>query len=196
MANIWDKVRNLFREAEQSTPAHPTVHELIERDEPELTDYEDWKKTLAKQRLLNWLVDQYAVFRGDGRVDRAIDFLNTPSSKGFVIHFHDTNYSRREVTHFFHYLKERVQSLGYRVQISDRRIFPRSTWVETQERHYLKPRNKYVKGEPIDQKFGNITIELESRDDVVRNLRLRATSYRDALYAEAGSFPALMMALS
>lgn len=196
MPNLWDQIKGLFNQVENSTPAHPTIHEMIERDEAELQDYEQWKKTLAKQRLLNWLMDQYAVFRNSGRLDTSIDFLNTPSSKGFVIHFHKTQYSKREITHFFHYLKERVQELEYRVQISDRRIFPRSTWIETQERHYLKPRNKYTEGKLINQRFGNITIELEQRNDVVYNLRLRATVYKDALYKDANSFPALMMALS
>ncbi|PHI18828.1 hypothetical protein CEQ90_15870 [Lewinellaceae bacterium SD302] len=195
MASFWEQVKQLFERAEESSPAHPAVHEMIERGPEESADFDRWKNTLAKRRLIDWLMDQYAVYLSDGRQDRSIDFLDTPSSKGFVIHFHETNYTKAEVTHFFHYLKERVQSLEYRLQISDRRIFSRSGWVETQERHYLKPRNKYAEGEAINQRFGNITIELELRDDQVRNLRLRATIYKDALYREGENFGALMSAL-
>jgi hypothetical protein len=195
MASIWQQVKELFERAEDSSPAHPAIHELIERSAEDQLDYQQWKTTLSKQRLLDWLIDQYAVFLSDGRQDRAIDFLDTPSSKGFVMHFHETQYSEREITHFFDYLKERVQALNYRSDISDRRVFSRAQWVESQERHYLKPRNKYVENEAINQRFGNITIELEKRDDQVRNLRLRATIYKDALYQEAKTFPSLMMAL-
>lgn len=192
MSGFWKQIKELFKQAEAGSPSNPTVHELIERSPAEKADYESWKKTLAKQRLLNWLMDQYAIHQVGGRLDSAIDFLNTPSSKGFVIHFHETNYSEREVTHFFHYLKEQVQALEYRLQISDRRIFPRANWVESQEKHYLKPRNKYVEGELINQRFGNITIELEKRNDRIHNLRLRATVYNDANYSEAASFDSLI----
>ena len=194
--SFWDQITNLFREAEESTSSAPAVHELIERDEEELTDYARWRETLGSRRLLDWLQDQYAVHRGNGRTDEAIGFLETASTKGFVIYFHQTNYTRREINHFFHYLKERVQTLDYRSDISDRRVFSRRDWVETQERHYLKPRKNYVEGELINQAFGNITIEFELRDDRPHNLRLRATVYQDALYREAESFRALMMALT
>lgn len=194
--SFWDNITNIFRQAEESSPSKPAVHELIERSEAELTDYNRWKKTLGSKRLLNWLVDQYAVFKGGGRQDQAMGFLNTPSSKGFVIYFYQTQYSHEEITHFFHYLKERVQGLNYRSDISDRRVFSRKDWVETIERHYLKPRARYEEAGAINQGFGNVMIELELRNDQPHNLRLRANVYNDAMFAEAGSFGALIMALS
>ncbi len=66
MASIWQQVKELFERAEESSPAHPAVHELIERSSEEQLDYERWKDTLAKQRLLDWLLDQYAVFYPTG----------------------------------------------------------------------------------------------------------------------------------
>ncbi len=195
MPSLWSQVKSIFQQAEASSPSQPAIHEIISREEASLPAYERWKNTFAKRRLLNWLVDQYAVFKTQGRLDEAVDFLDTPSTKGFVVHFSQTQYTKEEATYFFDYLKEVVLGLGYRSQISDRRIFSRSQWVETQERHYLKPRNSFVKDELIEQKFGNITIELELRDDRVRNLRFRATIYKDALYKDANTFPALMMAL-
>lgn len=195
-SSIWKHIQQLFQQSQDSTPANPAVHELIKRTPAETADYSHWKRTLARQRLLDWLIDQYAIFKANGRLDEAIDFLNTPSSKGFVIHFHTTQYSKQEITHFFDFLKERTLQLNYRTQISDRRIFSRRDWVETQERHYLKPRNAYTPGVAIDQRFGNISIELELRDDRVRNLRLRATIYNDALYTEGQSFQALMSELT
>lgn len=195
MPNFWDQIKAAFKSAEQSSPNEPVVHELIERSEKELLDYDRWKRTLARRRLLDWLVDQYAAFQAKGRLDESIAFLDTPSSKGFVIYFHQTQYSKTEVVHFFDYLKERVLELNYRPQISDRRIFNRNFWVEMQERHYLKPRNTYEEGIEIDQRFGNIMVELEFRDDKVHNLRLSATRYSDSLYNEGESFRSLMMAL-
>ena len=202
MATFWERISALFDSAANSTPTEPAVHELIERDDEELADYARWKKTLARRRLFDWLNDQYALFQAGRGTDRAISFLDTPSSKGFVIHFHETQYSREEIGHFFHYLKERILELNYRTQISDRRVFSRADWVETQERHYLKPRTRKQRqaGPPgrgeLDQKFGNITVELELRDDRPWNLRLRATTYQDALYNTPETFRALMVAIA
>ncbi len=202
MATFWQKISSLFEAAENSSGSDPAVHEMIERDDAELEAYARWKKTLARRRLLDWLTDQYALYRTTGGGDREVDFLDTPSSKGFVIHFSETQYSKAEITHFFHYLKERILELNYRTQISDRRVFSRPNWVETQERHYLKPRTRKqrmagpVERGALDQKFGNISVELELRDDRAWNLRLRATTYQDALYNEPESFRALMVALA
>jgi hypothetical protein len=198
MDNLWHYFKNLFVKAEQSSPSQPLIHELIQRSEEETTDYERWKNTLVCRRLVDWLDNQYAVYRVlPHDVDEGLDFLHTPSSKGFVVHFNQTRYSRRDATHFFDYLKEQVLTLGYRPQISDTRTYHRSSWVETVERHYLKPRPHFpaeaeAAPEKIDQKFGNILIELELRDEQVHNLRFRATSYNDRLYAEAEDFQVLM----
>lgn len=168
---------------------------MIERNEEELAAYEHWKTTAGPRRLFDWLLNQYDRHRDELPTDETIDFLNTPSSKGFVVYFHQMNYTREEITHFFHYLKERVQTLDYRINISDRRVFPSRSWVETQERHYLKPQVNY-KDAKMDQAFGNIMIEFELRNDVPHNLRLRATIYNDSLYEAKGSFGGLVMALA
>ena len=202
MATFWQKITSLFEAAENSSPSEPAVHEVIERDDTELQAYQQWKRTLSRRRLLDWLTDQYALHQTTGATDQAVDFLDTPSSKGFVIHFSQTQYGKAEISHFFHYLKERILDLNYRTQISDRRVYSRPNWVETQERHYLKPRTRQQRlagpggRGSLDQQFGNISVELELRDDLPFNLRLRATTYQDAQYSEPQSFRALMVALS
>jgi hypothetical protein len=191
---FWDDIKNIFNQSENSSASNPTIHEMIERTEDELASYERWKRTAGSRRLLDWLSEQYDISRNGGRQDESMGFLDLDSSKGFVIYIHKTNYSQEEMTWFFDFLKEKVQSLNYRSDISDRRIFPRRDWVEAQERHYLKPRIRYDEN-PMPQGFGNIMIEFESRNDIPHNLRLRATVYNDSMFKDAGSFRALMMAL-
>lgn len=191
---FWDNIADLFRQAEESTPARPAIHELIVRSPAEIADYERWKHTHNSRRLLDWLNKQFALHLEERPIDKGLGFLDTDSSKGFVIYLQELNYSKVDMLHFFDFLKERILTLNYRSDISDRRLFSRKDWVETQERHYLKPRIN-LDEHPIQQQFGNITIQLEMRDDVVHNLRLRATVYNDSMFEEAASFRALMMAL-
>lgn len=192
---FWNQIKTIFNQAEASTSSAPTIHELIQRDDEELVDYNRWKRTAGPRRLLDWLINQYGRHRDDQRTDETVGFLNTASSKGFVVYFREMNYTREEITHFFHYLRERVLALDYRPDISDRRIFPRRDWVETQERHYLKPQVDFTDPK-MNQAFGNIMIEFELRNDVPHNLRLRATIYQDHMYKAAGSFGGLMEVLT
>lgn len=192
---FWNQIKNIFQQAEKSSVSAPTIHELIERDTEETAAYEHWKTTAGPRRLFDWLNNQYDRHRDGLGTDETIGFLDISSSKGFVIYFGQMNYTREEITHFFHYLKERVLTLNYRSDISDRRIFPRRDWVETRERHYLKPKVNYD-DEKMDQAYGNIMIEFELRNDVPHNLRLRATTYNDSMYEAKGSFGGLMMVLS
>lgn len=192
---FWDQIKDIFRSAEVSSPTAPTIHELIERSEEETAAFTRWKNTAGAKRLLDWLTSQYTRQQNGQRTDETVGFLNTPSTKGFVVYFREMNYSREEITHFFHYLKERVLTLAYRSDISDRRIFPRRDWVETQERHYLKPLVDFNDAK-MNQAFGNIMIEFELRDDVPHNLRLRATVYNDSLYETGQSFGTLLEVLA
>jgi hypothetical protein len=196
MTEFWDYFKNLFKKAEASSPAQPYIHEVITRTEPEKADYEYWKNTLVRRRLTDWLHDQYAIFRVLPQdIDESMDFLDTPSSKGFVIHFHQTRYSRRDATHLLDYLRERVLALGYRTQISDSRTFTRPNWVETIERHYLKPKPDFQNTGKFNQQYGNVTIEMILRNDQPHYLKFQATSYQDHLYKDAHDFEELMQAV-
>lgn len=150
-----------------------------------------------RRRLVDWLSEQYAISRVlPNDIDDGFDFLDTPSSKGFVIHFYKTNYTLREATHFFDYLKEKVLQLEYWPQISDTRTYNRPGWVETVERHYLKPKPDFSnRNSPINQRFGNITIENILRDAQPYYLKFRVNSYNDHLFLQPEDFHELMQAL-
>ena len=193
---VWDFFKKFFKEAEQSSGSNPVVHELIERSSAEKEALENWKGSLTCRRIFDFLADQYAMSRSmpEG-VDRAITFLDTPSSKGFAFHYELTEYNRTDATHFFDLLKEKVLTLDYRPQMSDTRTWPEKDWVQTVERHYLKPRQRWAEEKKIDQQFGNITIELTLRNDHPFKLTFRATHYSDRLYAPADDFGELMNVL-
>ena len=194
MADLWTRFKTFFQEAETSSPTKPLVHELIERSDAEIDDYRQWRELHVRRQLTDWLDEQFQQYRTEKQSARSIDFLDTPSSKGFVIHFDDLRYSLRDARHFADYLKERVRSLNYRTQISDLRTYQNGPWVETIERHYLKPRP----GQPVDpeklfvQRYGNVMIENVLRDEKPYRLKFRATVYQDRLFEEAKSFEKLM----
>lgn len=197
MENIWTYLKRIFRESEESSPVRPFIHEEIIRGELEVQAYEEWKGSLDRHRLLNNLSDEYATYRIDARqVDKSIDFLDTPSMKGFVLHGRSGKYKRRDMIFLFDYLKEKVLQNSYTSYMSDRRTYKRDKQMETKERHYLKPRVQLDNKEKINQQFGNIRIELLYKDDVLINLQFSATGYSDHLFKDAADFKDLMSLLA
>jgi len=189
MADIWTYFNRLFGRFEKSSPANPLIHELITRSPEESGDFDFWKNTIVKHRLINWLSDQYAIFLiQPDQIDESIDFLDTPSSKGFVVHFYQTQYSRRDVQHLFDFFQEKMLGLNYRTQISDKRTYNQSSWVETVERHYLKPRISFEPSEKYAQQYGNVTIENVYRNDQPHQLKFRATVYADHQFQKPLAF--------
>ncbi len=199
MSHLWKYIQSLFRNsAERERPRHEApssqpLHELIVRSPEELAAMEQWKQTLVCRKLCEWIGHQFALYGSlPNEIDETLDFLDTLSSKGFVVHLYKTNYTRQEAVAFFDMLKERVLAQGYRMQISDRRIYRGHSWLETTERHYLKPRPEFGAPGKIRQRFGNITILLILRNDKPWQLKFQATTYRDHLFLEADNFADLM----
>ncbi len=196
MKDIWAYFKGLFRQADESSASNPFLHEVIRRSESDIQAFRDWQGTLPHRRMMDWLHDQYAVWQVlPDDVDSAIDFLHTPAAKGFAIHLHKTAYSRQEATFLLDFLRNQVCALDYRVQLSDTRTWTTPHWVETVERHYLKPRPAWADNQRFDQKFGNITFELVLRNDVPHLFKCRANSYSDRLYADAHAFSQLLQAI-
>lgn len=191
--NVWDFFKNLFQEAEQSSPSKPLVHEVIKRDDREMEAFEVWKDSLDCRRIIDWLNDQYAIWQVlPNDIDDAILFLNTPSSKGFAIHFAQSAIDTNHTNYLLDYLKEKVLQLNYRPQVADSRTWSDKQAVKTMDRYYLKPRTSKTAEGKINQIFGNITIELLQKDNKPFNLKFQATSYNDRLYEPASDFSHLM----
>jgi len=193
MTSVWDFFKNLFNEAEQSSASKPLIHGAIERSEKEIHGLRLWKESEEKQRIVAWLNDQYAIWQAlPDDTHEAVDFLDTASSKGFALHFNKMDIEAKNASFLFDYLQEMVLGINYKAQMSDSRTWSEKKAVIMVERHYLKPRTSKSAEAKIDQQFGNITIELEFRDNAPFNLKFRATGYHDRLYKKASDFKELL----
>ncbi len=194
---IWTWLRQMFTQVEESSASNPAEHEVLRRSEEEKADFDQWCRTLVRRRLMDWLMHQYATFlvRPDD-LDEAIDFLDLPASKGFVIHLHQTGYSARDARHLMDYLCDRVRQAGYRRQLADRRVFQRDGAIEEVERYYLKPAPGRGSEGKFVQRFGNVLIQLMWRDGRLHHLTFQANTYNDHLFEAPEAFKGLMQALT
>jgi hypothetical protein len=197
MSDIWDYFKNFFREAADSSASRPIFNEVLERSGAERSAFEAWKGTLPFRRLHDLLAEQYAMLQSNpAGLDPALTFLQTDSSNGFALHFDRLDFQRQDASHFFDLLKEKTLALGYHAQVSSVRTWSEKDWVQAVERHYLKPnRLPAAEDQKLEQRFGNVTIELAFRNDRPHLLTYRATHYADRLYYEPHDFHELMQAL-
>jgi hypothetical protein len=193
MAGFWDQIKNLLLHTEKSNPLNPAIHEIISLSNEEILKFENWKNTIVCSNFLIWLKKEYSEFLLHQKSSSSISFLNTPPSFGFMIHFSEMGYSYKDSIFIAHLLKEKIQQLPYKNQLSDRRIYNKNeSTVEITERHYLKPKKIIIPGEKIDQYFGNITVQLQIRNDQPFQLSLRATTYPDRIYKPGLPFEQFM----
>ena len=211
----WEQIKGVFARAEASSATEPVAHAVLTRHRERREAYERWRDGIVAERMQVWLAEAYAHYlQHDEPPSRAVDFLDTPSSKGFVIHFDELQYSLEEAEMFQLLLRERVLApvtlpdgttgKPYRTQVADTKTYAKAGATERTDRYYLKPRlvlheDPAIAANPdghtadqFGQGFGNVLIELVVRNDRPHMLRFSATVYHDRVYQKAESFGALM----
>lgn len=200
---FWNRIRELFTEAEESSPTHPVEHEVLLRHKQMAPALAQWRGGVVAGKLLTEIERGYAAFlQGERAGTASVEFLDTPSTKGFVLFFDSLNYTFNEAQLLQLLLRERVLAAGYRTQVADLRRYALGKGVEQTDRYYLKPRMSFdlVGDTPLDmhtagqlsQGFGNVLVELVTRDERPHLLKLSATVYQDRVYRPADQFAQLI----
>lgn len=181
---------------EPENSKEPFVHETIKRPAQELEGYEDWKKSAARNYAVSFITSQYRnAFDSDENVS-VFRALKSASSNGFMLRRVE-DITALEFQHLFDLLREKTLEFAYLGYMSDRRMFNRKDYVETVERHYLKPswknntKSTNTTGK-MYQLFGNIHIELFKIDDEPTHLKFLAHHYSDHKFHEPMPFEELV----
>jgi len=144
--------------------------------------YLEWLEKDELPKFLNQLKLQYGLYRTDGQEHEPwVDFLEIPGANGIMIHSLKYPSSLDNWYFVWEYLKDRVLSWGYKLYSSNER-FTGSTKGVSFYRHYLKPPVRNLLDPPVDQIFGNVTIELQARDQEIQNLKIQIQHYQDHNY--------------
>lgn len=190
MADIFLHFKNKFNRNPELIATEPLVQQSLERTNEEITHYEQWKNSSTQLTMVNWLREQLMTYQSSpNNTHDGIDFFVTSASKGFRMHPALTRFSDNAVKHLFDYLKERTVQEGYRISLSDTRIFGRGYWNETIHRHILKPLAEQ------NNEFAQISIEMMLKDDKLVSLKIDARIPNTDLPRPSDDFSELMQAL-
>jgi len=192
---MWSRLKELLVQSDHSSVGNPVMHDLLVRPEDFAIDYNSWILNGAKDETLGLLLSNYTSYANGGKVDRSIAFLDTPSKKGFVIYLTDKLAQFQQPEFLMDHFRDRVSELGYTLYTSDLKVYSKGDYVETQQRHYLKPPMNFVPNKKLSQLFGNISIEYILRDDKPYIFKFSATTYQDHMFEDAKAFELLMVTL-
>ncbi len=155
------------------------VHELIVRDVSFHESYDKWLSGESRKEWHERLRCAFNMHRASlDSQDDFIDFLEFRATTGFVMHLQNEEIPAIEASFIMDLLKDLTKKSGYRLSVSDRR----KKGNVVVEKHYLKPPIHRGGGEPINQLYGNITIELTVKNYNPCSLKFIATHYQDRSY--------------
>lgn len=177
MSIFEDIYRKLFANTGQSPRI---LHEVITRSAAYKRDYERWKNNGNMEEQMAKLYNSYQMKARKIEVGYKVHLLDSNYANGFALTYEE-DFSRIEFQYLFDYLAERTLPLGYTLVNSDITITEKPNFIESKEKHYLKPALNQAEA-PLDQLFGNILIEQILVNDRPSYIKLVANVYADSLY--------------
>lgn len=177
-------------------PDHlPVIEEALVRNEAYRNKIFLWQNSGAHRKLAYEVWEAWQLKKDKQPAALQVHLLKTDGSNGIAITYHP-KIGTDAFQFFFDHLKEQVLQIGYKLYSSDRRIFVRSDYSETIEKHYLKPpvdlRVENGEVQRCDQRYGNIIIEYIQIDDKPSFIRLMGHYYEDQLYLKPLPFDELL----
>jgi len=182
---FYEKILNrLFPKDEEIS-----IHEVLKRSSHFNDSYDLWKSTQEAGDELRKVKDSYhdKILNKATAID--LEVYHSPYANGIII------YPRRDqklisLAFLMEFIREKLELDDYRLVHADRRIKERGKMVMAVEKYYLKPP---LSAEiPIDQKFGNVILELSYENNTTSKFKMMANVYSDRLYHSPKTFEDLI----
>ncbi len=186
---MFDFFNQLFRK--QVSGKVPMVQEMLQRSDTEQLGYTNWQLSEHKASSIKYLHDEISRYFLD-EASTSLLLINTAKSRGFILPYNVLPSDILAFQHLFDYFKAQILTLNYSLYLSDVKHYNRPKQVETIERHYLKPRMGYDFSAPLNQLYGNITIEHYLHNDKPQQIKFLVTPYNDRKYTAPLSFAHLV----
>ena len=200
MPSFFDKIIGQLFPKEQANPHLPILEEPLKRSENFQQAYFRWLNEGQFRWLTAKTLDAYQAKKNKQTTDLEVHILKLSGANGIALTYSPLM-QPQDLQFLADLLKERTTNMGYKHYTSDRKVFERKDYLETIEKHYLKPNttniqideNEYFKNKgSCNQLFGNILIENILIDEKPSFLRFQAFYYSDYLYTEVLPFELLL----
>lgn len=118
----------------------------------------------------------------------------TPHTRG--IYFNENTGLNREVfAYLLDAMADKVEEKGYKRLRADSRYREVDMGIQQIDRYLFKPALQREPGEPVDQLYGNLTLELQYLNDAPKYLKLMSSVLGGQNFSEPLDFHALCVSL-
>ena len=183
--NLIDK---LFPGRHQNKPVEVT--EPLVRSPAYLEKYQQWKNSSEASQLIKEVERSFYLKKNQIKGDFELHLFNSPAANGFALSYHP-DISEQEFQYLLDYWRDRTMELNYRLANTDRQMREKGSYVQTTEKHYLKPPISKNKAK-TEQRYGNILLEYVAINQQASYLKLMVTIYSDHLFTKAEPFDELV----
>ena len=170
---------------------NPILSGKLIRNERYTEAYSKWQDSASKEDQLKKLSKAFEIADKGQQYEGNLQIYKTPQANGF---FFNSGFTFPEEHYAFliDHFKECLLGLDYRLYTSDTKTVENPNGIKTTERHYLKPGQIDAIEFPIDQKYGNVSIELVKLNEKTSFVKLMAGVYSDRNYADPMPFSRLV----
>ncbi|WP_209331553.1 hypothetical protein [Lunatimonas salinarum] len=172
----------------------PTRSKKLSHKENFLESREEASETLAwmdsdeGEGVLSLIYNNYHLKTIGINKKPEVHVLNSPYANGLAISY-EKPLTPVDFQHLFFAFGDRLLALGYHRVSLDRKMEELADRVRMTEKLYYKPPfSSAMPNQPIDQLFGNVSIEKVSLDNKPSFLKLLVTVYSDRMYLPAKPF--------
>lgn len=165
------------------------VHEPYKLSEKELADYRAWSSGIRPVEICRDLRTEIDAIRLGIAQPDSLHIVRSPSSNAIIL-YNDGMLTNDEFHFLIQWLSDQIRSLGYRTANSDRLMEEKRENIETRLRIYLKPRPS--DSLPLDQKYGNILLELHLLNRDVQYMKMQVSWYSDRSWTASIPFDSLL----
>lgn len=194
MKTIDDILNRLFPgRKSQKREIIPLHSSTLVRSEDFIQNYHHWKLSDRLEDVINLLQGHYQQCLRHGEDTFCLGIHSQQGFDGIYIP-NNSQIENEEYSYLLDYFFENARKLNYRHYHSFEEHKELGDKVISKEIHYLKPVISSF-DPPFNQEYGNILLELESRDQVPKYIKLKVTSYAGFNYHKPKAFDELIQRL-
>jgi len=190
-SKIYQAITRQIKRKKKNQAPQPLLTEPI--DDENISQFEaDQAGRNFGHHLLTQVKDAYHAKQDDQGSIGPFHFINQRGIVGFALDAKKYDHDFQDWRHFQIYCSHRVLELGYVMRVKQIETQTRMDNMTSTYRYYLKPSIKVMKKLPMNQLYGNVSIELVLQNSQVFRFIFRTNYYSDRNYEEVKDFNDLL----
>ena len=189
--NLWQAIQSQVKSSKRQNTQVPFLSDLIDDTDFSEQKILEWYDFQGRDILIK-VKNEYANFKNSQPTKQGVYFIADRGINGFALDLRKFKMSLHDLRNFQNYLVLRLKNFGYTKHYHKVETTQKTGFVECIYRYYLKPSYQVTMTMPINQLYGNVCIELVSRNDKLFRLVIKVMYYSDRNYQKELPFDGFM----